>query len=639
MRLLRPLAARTSLWAALLIGLSGPLGGMMVGPARGQSPPPRAKAQGKAEKPTDKPALPPLSPADARAVLDAFRQIADALDREERDARSHRTEVKRPERSVTPPTLTPAELDEQIRRLAGDGVEPAPLTSDDAFLRRLTLDVAGRLPTEAERSAFLAEKSPDKRARAIDLLLASEDYARHWARYWTDVVRYKATFEQPFLVNYSSLENWLFDQLKANTPWDEIATQLISGTGRTDDAGQTVLAVAHLDGRNSVSAPEFAGEVARIFLGIQIQCAQCHDHPTDPWTREQFHQFAAFFAGTQGRRLGRPGDPDYGIEVVSPDRVPRYGMPDLEDPSQVIPISPGFFLAQDSSLDSNGLAGLTSAERRTLAASLVTGQDNPWFARAFVNRLWYELIGDAFILPIDDLGPTREPVAAEVLDLVASQWQKGGYDIRWLFRTILNTQTYQREARSSQTATSAPAFTSNCPGPLRPDELAASLAQALDLPDGFMETPLNLLARRMARPGAQANSMNPPPALANLPANARRRIQPTPARMVDQLFGVDPSTPDDEIRGTIPQALFLMNSPFLQQALTRPGGPVDRILRDHPDNRKAIDAAYLKVLARSPTDEEARVALSYLTSIDDRRQALEDLLWALLNTSEFLSRH
>jgi len=551
--------------------------------------------------------------AKAREIGQALRRLAEAVEAEEARLRAKATPVDRPEKTITPPTLTSAELDALIlETLDAAGAEPASPAEDETFLRRVFLDLTGAPPTPERIAAFLADEDPDKRARIIDELLESEEYATNWARHWRDVIRYRASFENRRLVDYRALESWLKDQFAENRPWDAIASELIAGTGTPDENGAIVFATAHLDGRRTVSAPEFSGEVSRIFLGIQIQCAQCHDHPTDPWTRRQFHEFASFFAGTNARRVGRPQDPDYRFEVLGSGRVPRYTMPDLEDPANSIPVAPKFFLADEAE---EIPVGLTGQERRELAASYVTGQDNPWFARAFVNRIWYELFGEAFYLPIDDLGPTRDPYAKEVIDRLAEEWSAGGYDIAWLFRTILNTEAYQRRSVSSESSAAQAPFAANCPSRLSPDQITDALDRALGV--------FSALERRAAGQGPQA----------------MRRARFGPRLLIDDLFGVDPSTPDDEVLGTIPQALFLMNNRLLHAAIANPRGVLGGILAEHRNDPQALEALYLRVLARTPNARETELCLDYIEQVGDRREAFEDILWSLINSSEFISRY
>ncbi len=549
--------------------------------------------------------------AEAREIFQALQNLSNAVERDQTRLRANTTSVERPQKTVTPPTLTSVALDQLIASTVGRPEGPeTPITDDPTFIRRLSLDLTGVPPTESEIDAFVDNQAPDKRAQLVDRLLETEAYATNWARYWRDVIRYRATFPNIRLVNYPELEAWLTEQFSSNRPWDEIATELISGTGTTQENGQVAFTVAHLEGNRRLSPPEFAGEVSRVFMGIQLQCAQCHDHPTDPWTREQFHQFASFFAGVNTRRIGQPQDPDYGVGVEPSRRIPRYTMPDLDDPTTSIPVEPKFFLASEEVPNS-----LNTQERRELAASYVVGQDNPWFARAFVNRLWYELNGDSFYMPIDDIGPARDPIAAEVIETVAEQWQAGGYDIKWLLRTILNTETYQRDSKSSFSAASGTPFAANCPSRLRADQIVDVLDQALGL----------FTAARRAAEGRGER--------------AKRFARIGPRINMDQVFGVDPSIPDDEVLGTIPQALFLMNGRQIEQSIVSPRGILTGLLREHPDHTEAINALYLRVLARAPNDEERKLCLDYINDVDDRREAFEDILWSLVNSAEFISRY
>jgi hypothetical protein len=517
----------------------------------------------------------------------------------------------RPERVVTPPQLDSAAVDDLIKKTLADvKLATVPLVDDDDFIRRVMLDVTGKLPTPEEMVQFARDKNPRKRSKLIDRLLESEDFARNWARYWRDVIRYRATVEQPRIVNYPGLEDWLKEQWHANTPWDEIARGLITATGNNMENGAATFVSAHQG-----NAVELAGEVSRIFMGIQIQCAQCHDHPTDSWKRDQFHEFAAFFAGLQVRPNRRGAEPMPGATVVArPGRV-RYTMPDLKEPTRTIPVEPKFFLAsQKKELPRN----LGAEERRVLAASYVTGQDNPWFAKSFVNRTWYALMGEAFYVPVDDMGPEREARASEALETISQAFATGGYDIRWLFRLLLNTRTYQRQFRPVSTPAGKTPFASNCPSRLRSDQIVDALIQALNVPlDGAL------------RRNASAN--------AGLPALARQAGR-DPRGLLNQLYGVDPSTPNEEILGTIPQALFLMNSDLVNRSINRRGGVVDQILTSTPDNRAAVEAAYLRILSRRPSPEELRTISQYLAGVPNRREAFEDLVWCLVNSTEFISR-
>ncbi len=377
-------------------------------------------------------------------VLQSLRQLRAAVKKRDQGDKSESAKTplpRRPARTITPPSLTSAELDRlllQYLKKTNPKLELASLTSDVEFVRRVHFDLAGAPPTPAQVVHFVRDKGKDKRARLIDALLQSPEYARNWAYYWKDVIRFHATNQNPLQVRYDALEDWLTEQFKQNKPWDEIAGGMITATGRVDENGAASLALAH-----EAKPVELAGEISRIFLGVQIQCAQCHDHKTDSWKREQFHEFAAFFSGTRAKPIVRamPGQlPIFEVEVQG---RPRYMMPDLANPTKQIPIAPKFFLAS-ARTDARLPESIDAVARRALGASYITGQDNPWFARAFVNRMWYALMGESFYDAVDDLGPERTPKAQEVIETLADQWQKGGYDIRWLLRTIMGTEGYQR---------------------------------------------------------------------------------------------------------------------------------------------------------------------------------------------------
>jgi hypothetical protein len=640
------------------LGLTAAIGLAIGGPTR------PAHAQDKAK----------LTPQEARELMQAFRQLQAVVQADQRTGTGAvDVAVKRPARTVTPPTLTSAELDRLVARYLTKNdpkVEPAPITTDVEFVRRAYFDLIGKPPTPEQFLAFVRDRSRDKRERLIDHLLGDPEWARNWAAYWRDVIKFHATSMNLGRVRFDRLEDWLAGELQANRPWDEIATKLITATGRIDEDGAVAFELAH-----DLQPVEMAGEVSRIFMGVQIQCAQCHDHKTDSWKRRQFHEFAAFFAGSKVQTVVKPvpGQQPGVFEVVAQPRV-RYTMPDKDNPARQIPVAPRFFLAAAGAKESDpALPGsLAREKRRELVASYITGQDNPWFARAFVNRTWYALMGEAFYEPIDDMGPERTPRAPEVLEPLADQWQRGGYDVRWLFRTILNTQAYQRRARSTASAAGKTPFASGCPSRLRADQVLEALAQAIDLPrdgDGNPTFPLPN-NRRNLRPGNPAKAAQASPG--NLGAGApqgkgasqpagkaatKKAVEaaglPLPAAKkagaavrqgglrvaFNSLFGVDPSISNDDVLGTIPQALWMMNSgPVNMGIAARPGSVLGEILAAAPDERSVLNALYLRVLSRQPTPKEVEVCGRYILAVGDPREAFEDIYWSLINSTEFLTR-
>ena len=317
----------------------------------------------------------------------------------------------------------------------------------------------------------------------------------------------------------------------------------------------------------------------------------------------------------------------------------RYTMPDLADPAKSIPMKPRFLFASEGSPKVPD--GLAPAQLRELAASYITGQDGPWFARAYVNRIWTVLMGEGFYELVDDIGPERSVKGEEILFPLADQWRAGGYDVRWLFRTILNTQAYQRRARSSSSPAGLAQMAAVCPSRLRADQIFEALAVALDLPREGDPAPA-AAPKTVVQASAGGPKSGKKAAEAAGLAGAVDRKGRAPANLrqpFDKLFGVDPSTLPDEVLGTIPQALFLMNGPIVHaRTSARPDAPLGRILARSSSDREALDALYLRVLSRKPNAKELEVVGGYLARSADRAEAFEDVYWSLINSTEFLSR-
>jgi hypothetical protein len=362
------------------------------------------------------------------------------------------------------------------------------------------------------------------------------------------------------------------------------------------------------------SPEDTVAEISRIFLGVQIQCAQCHDHKTDRWTREQFHQLAAFFP----RVAVRPNRDQErrSFEVVADDSprrfrgnmmnrfrgTPEHYMPDLDDPqAQGTRMQPILF-ATGQSLE----FGTPDAERRGQLAAWITSPENPWFAKATVNRLWSELVGEGFYEPVDDMGPDREPTAPKTIDYLAASFAASGYDMKWLYRTIAATEVYQRESAPRRQPNETP-FAANCPQRLRSDQLYNALTRAL----GLRETNFG--------GGGRYGMMGP---------------FAGPRAQFGQVFAYDPSEPRDELEGSIPQALALMNSQQISSLISAsPFTPLGKLLRSTDDNEDVVVELYLRSLAREPSDGELARCLQYVSQVNDRNEAFEDILWALVNST------
>jgi hypothetical protein len=431
--------------------------------------------------------------------------------------------------------------------------------------------------------------------------------------------------EERGLIASPSLTTYLTDELNKNTPWNVLASSFITASGDVTENGATGIMMAQ-QGRPE----ETVAEVARIFMGIQIACAQCHDHPTDRWKREQFHELAAFFPRVAVRQMPAPAPGQRrSFEVYAQDNFPRRGrgrmnanrnrgtaehyMPDLDNPTAQGKLMTPAFFATDQKLR----LGANDEDRRGTLAAWLTSPDNEWFSKALVNRLWSELVGEGFYEPVDDMGPDRQASAPKTLDLLAKNFVASGHDVKWLFTTIMMTDAYQRASQSRRKVDESP-FAANVPQRLRSDQILANLTSSLEL--GALR----------GRGRGRGMAATPPPGPRGRGGNP-----------LVAAFGYDPSEPRDEIAGSIPQALAMMNAPQINQATTARGrinSPLARMMNETYDNRELVQKLYLKTLAREPTAAEMKTCLAYIQDVGNRVEAIEDLQWALVNSTEFLHR-
>ena len=520
---------------------------------------------------------------------------------------------------------SPQEAARQVDRLLAEELfdgqtadRVAERCNDETFLRRAMLDLTGRVPTPEQVIAFTIDPDEHKRAKLVDRLLADPAYGENWARYWTDVIFYRRSEDRALIASRATTEH-LTEQFNNNTSWDAIASSFITAAGDVQEEGATGLIMAQA-GRPE----ETVAEISRIFMGIQIQCAQCHDHPTDSWKREQFHELAAFFPRVAVR-------PDLQGErrsfiAFATDRQVRFRgqnannrfrgtlehrMPDLEDPSDPGVLMQPVFFATGQKLE----AGASDAERRGKLAEWLTSRENPWFAAALVNRLWAELVGEGFYEPVDDMGPERQCSAPNTMQFLSESFADSGYDVKRLLQTITATEAYQRSSRNRRAPDETP-FAANCAQRLRGDQLYAALDAALEFPNRFG--------------GGRGRG----------PYGARF----SPQALFNQTFGYDPSEPREEIAGSIPQALFMMNSPLINGAISARRGSLAQMLADSESNDDVVLELYLKTIGREPTEKEAKVCLDYIAEVSSaaeggsRGEAFEDILWALVNSTEFRHR-
>jgi hypothetical protein len=504
--------------------------------------------------------------------------------------------------------LSPAALAVLIDRRLEEkwhGVEPVPPADDAEFLRRVYLDLAGRIPRVNEVRDFLEDPAPDRRERVVERLLDSPQYVSHFSNAWWKLLVPSADNQQ-FAVQAAVFKPWLVEQVRNNTPYDKIVRDLLTApladyaSPLEGDIGfppQGPSPVGFLLA-NELKPENLAASTSRIFMGVRLECAQCHDHPFARWSRAQFWEMAAFFTSGPPAPLAppiqsqRPGYPALPRQVMIPgtDKAVRAKFPNGNDP----------YWKQ-------------LAEPRTALAQWLTAADNPYFAPTAVNRIWAHFFGIGLTDPVDDEPTAENPLRhPDLLAELSAQFVAHDYDVKYLIRAVTATRAYQRTSAQSHSSQADPrAFARMAVRGLTPEQVFDSVALAV----GFKENAAN-----PARPG-------------NLNSSREDFLN----RFAGQERAVDKQT-------SILQALALMNGKFVAAATSLDRSTTLAAVADVPfmTVEQKIETLYLAALSRLPRPEEARRLSVYVSAggpRGDPRQALSDVFWALLNSAEFILNH
>jgi hypothetical protein len=501
-------------------------------------------------------------------------------------------------RPAVPALARPADLASRIdARLAArwkaDKVRPAPLAGDAEFVRRVWLDLNGRIPRPADVHEFLADTSPNKRSRLIDRLLAEPRFAVHFANAWRAELLPEAAANPQAALLRPGFENWLAGRFRAGVRYDRLVRELIAVPITSDKDGEPVLRAPERPNPLAFIAakearPEnLAAAVSRSFLGIRLECAQCHDHPFARWTQGQFWSQAAFFVGLRKR----------GNSLFAPltEDVQRR---ELTPPGKTRPRQAEFLLAGDKPKWSS------DRPPRAVLADWITSPDNPFFARAAVNRMWCHFFGRGLVDPPDDFRDDNPPSDAALLDDLARAFVGSGFDLQFLVRAICLSKAYQRTSActdpSQDRARPAARMTVKA---LTGEQLFDSLALAT----GYREVQDKGLARR---------------------------------RFLTR-FALAGSAAEPET--SIQQALTLLNGRFIAWATDPERCPTLLAVTQTPwmSTRQRIEALYLASLSRKPTAEEVDRLERYVRKAKPEREAerLADVFWVLLNSAEFRLNH
>jgi len=505
-------------------------------------------------------------------------------------------------------------IDENIfSKLSLLGLPPSELCDDATFLRRVTIDIVGRLPTTEENSAFTQSTDPEKRSKKIDSLLDSSDYAAYFSQKWAGILRNKRAKDTYQRGTYA-FHDWVRTELDQNTPYDQFVAKLVSASG---EVGRTP-AVAWY--RSVKDNKEQMQDIAQIFLGIRMQCAQCHHHPYEKWSQDDYYGFVAFFT-TVGRKPGEQPDE----EIIYHKRV-AAGM---QNPNTKQTLKPTALGAKPLDLD------ISQDPRQALADWLVS-KENPYFAKMLVNRYWKHFFSTALVEPEDDMRVTNPASHPALLDDLARHFVDSGFDMKGLIRTICNSRTYQLSSDPNEhNVSDSQNFSRFYPKRLQAEVLLDAIDHVSNSETAFTNQPAGVTATRLPDDKFNNDSYF-------LTVFGRPEMD----------SACECERVDD---ANLAQSLHLINSGTMQQKLSATSGRAALLAKavDRPDPER-IGEIYLHAVSRQPNQAEIQAAQTHLANKrakaaakpdDDltpekaEREAFEDILWALLNTKEFLFNH
>jgi len=494
-------------------------------------------------------------------------------------------------------------------------IQPSTLCDDSTFLRRVYLDGLGFPPTPEEAREFLAECAAENvgpgnpalkaRERLVERLVRRPEFGDFWVVKWADLLRAEERSLDP--EGMQALYGWLRESFRQNKPLDQFVRELLTSTGSTYD---TPAASFY---RRTRSPDLLAETTAQLFMGVRMACARCHNHPYDRWRQSDYHALAAYFARVGRETKHKPRRQRFDAEEINGDEyVVVRSAGEWTNPATGEPMPPGMLG------DPKSVPAANAEDRRTALAAWLTGPENPFFARAMVNRVWYHVMGRGIVDPVDDFRESNPATNQPLLDALSADFAKNGFDLRRLVATIMNSSTYQLSAAPNAiNATDEKYFSHALTPRLTAEQMYEAISSATGAPEQF--------------PGYPAGT---------------RLLQVVPTWQVHpflRLFGQPPreTACECERNGepTLGQSFELISGRQIDSRLRAPDNRLARLLASDRAPAEMVTELYLAAYARPPSAAELETAAGYLTKAKDRRAALEDLTWGLINTKEFLLRH
>lgn len=470
---------------------------------------------------------------------------------------------------------------------------PSDLCSDEEFLRRVYLDLTGRLPRIEETLAFLGDNAGDKRAKLVDQLLDDKDFAEFWTLKWSDILR--SNSKKVTATGVHKFQRWIQDGIHNDKGLDKFASELLTSRGSVFENPAANYWRASRDPNDATET------TAQLFLGIRIQCAKCHNHPFERWSQDNYYGIAAAFT-----RIGRQKGATANEEII---HVTRSG--EVKQPRTGQTMKVHLLLKGDVDVPAD-------QDRRKVFADWLTGPENPFFARACVNRIWGHLMGRGIVDPVDDFRDSNPPSNAELMNELAKQFVEQGFSRKWTIRTIMNSRTYQLSSKKNDFNADDEIYASHATTRLlSAEQLLDAICQVTDVPENFAGLPVG--TRAVATPEPPTN-------------HYFLKVFGQPQReMACQC--------ERSSESNLSQALQMINGPTVHNKLRAGNGRIHKMIAEKKTDDEIIRTLYLAALCREPVAAEIAASKKHIAASADRKLALEDVGWAILNSKEFLFQH
>jgi len=548
-------------------------------------------------------------------------------------------------------------------KLAELRIPPSPGCSDEEYLRRAYLDTIGTLPTADEVVAFLDDPTPDKRAKLPETLFARPEFVDYWAQMLGDLLQNRKERDHDVRGSKGvrNFHQWLREQVASNRPWDELARDVMTATGDTSKSPQIGYFVVTIGESREAPKTDVVSAVAQSFLGARILCCKCHNHPDEKYTQDDYYHFAAFFSSISLDRQKPEKAPTVLTFMTAREQEERKRAADIERQIKPLEISlkdksedeqkkiqkqiddkrkemdscrkraedarkapvkvsqprTGVALAPQP-LDRSATEVPPGVDPRKVLADWMTAPTNEYFSGSIVNRLWKHFLGVGLVDPVDDLRSSNPPTNAALWKTLNQEFVQSRFNLRHVMKLILTSRVYQLDAATQpENENDRRMYSHYYPKRISAEVLLDAISQVTGIPDTFAGYPVGIRATQLPDPGVESHFL----------------------KLFGQSDRVTACACERNGEVTLPQLLHLQNGASVVEKIRNPEGRLAKMLQDQPDNQKLVESLFLSVLGRRPRETEQKTVARMLSDGSDRAEVARDLLWALLNSKEFVFNH